>query len=176
MPINVENLRAVIRGRAMTRLEQGLRVGGDWMVEVLKATVSCQSGDTPRQGTAATSPHRYLEPGKSRARPWRRAEYTTRTVDKPPGMESGAGRESIGFQITDKDYDAGRMVLRLGVDGTARGGMSQLQSYMLGHELGIRYPTRGHGPRRLIQHPWLRSTIVRYFSEFGAIVVMTARS
>jgi hypothetical protein len=101
--------------------------------------------------------------------------YAGSSLAGPPGVNSGAGRESIGFKIVGKDYDAGTLTFMIGVDGGSRGGFKQLVSYMIGHDTGIRYPTRGKGPRHLVQHPWLRVTIRRYWSEFAAIVVSEAR-
>ena len=181
MAIDVENLKAVLRGRAMARLEAGLRSGGDWLCEILKATVD-GNGASEFAGKAAVSPFIYVdENGKQRR--GRRGKTWKPGVDAPtafgrsgpPGMITGAGRESIGYQIVDKDFDAGTITLRIGVEDSpdARGGFKQLPGYMMGHELGIRRGKKGLGV--VTQRPWLRVTVSRYWSEFAAIVILRAR-
>lgn len=179
MPIDVHNLMAVLRGRALDRLEAGVHRGADLMVQHLKMVVA---GEDPshQRGLANVTPFLYVEPtGRVRSRrkfieQWKMVTQFTRLG---PPHSTGAGRDSIGYQIKEKNYEEGKIVVRIGVNANAPGGMTTLRSYMMGHELGIRYPTNPNSkaPKHVIQRPWLRVTLNRYWSEFAATVLLTSR-
>ena len=174
MPLDINNLRAILRARALDRLEAGLRAGADHMCELLKATVSGPGAGDVR-GPASVSPYLFVE-RSGRVRRRKQSEGANRYRDRAPGMVAGAGRASIGFQIKSKDYDKGEIVLRIGVDASAPGG-TYIQTYLLAHDMGIRYPTRGpaKGLGPVIQRPWFRTTLHRYWSEFASITIAAAR-
>lgn len=185
MPLDVANLAAVLRRRAMMRLVAGVRAGSDHVCTVLKATVSAPTAESDDRGPAEPGvfewhPEKYRgdvpqwAAGSPIRHHRRRNGVLHAKIGDPPYMRSGEGRNSIGFQITRVDYVEGVVVVRFGVDGTAR---DPQHPYMLFHERGIRYPTlgpsKGTGP--LIVRPWLRPTLRKYWDEFGAIVIMVGR-
>lgn len=176
MTLNAEAFRERLRRRAFHRLERGVRVGADWLVEVLKATVGGATVEQFVHGPASVTPFAYVErDGRVRVRPrqWSGAE---RLRDTPPGRITGAAQASICFQIVERDIGAGRLVLRIGTDATAPGG-TYIQSYLVAHEFGIRYPTRGplKGTGPVVQRPWARVTIQRYWVEWTSLAVAVAR-
>ena len=206
MPINTQALERAARKAAMDAMERGVHAGCSYMEELLKLTVSGPSGGVlsaqkPR-GLGKVSMHLYREQkgftpktgntslglprthGKDRwvAKPpeWGTAVKIRET---PPGMKSGKGRESIGYQIKNRNDAAGTITVWIGVDASAAGGMCVLKSYLLGWDTGIRVKGPGTAisaaanrePRTgpVVQHPWLRSTISAYWESFVSVV--TAR-
>jgi hypothetical protein len=152
---------ALIRHRAMQRFVAGVRAGGDLLVHYARATIGAPSN------AVGGSPLGKLK--------HRRGGQAYRT-GRPPYSRSGAGQLSICYQIKEVDEETGKVVLRIGVDASAAGGMTVLRSYLMGHEKGIRYPTRGDRSNGVVlQRPWLEPTIRRYFYEFAATVVMVGR-
>lgn len=168
---------AVARQQAMRRLEAGVREGCDWMCEQLKQVVSGPGGESQPHGQPEIFyvDERGRKIHRSRAAKWAGATFT-RTG--PPGEDTGAGKNSIKFEIVESNFDEGTVTARIGVDNSAKGGMTQLQSYMLAHELGYRIPTSGpnKGTGAVVQRPWLRSTIKRYSPELAMIVTMSQAS
>jgi hypothetical protein len=166
-------LAGAIRSQAMHRLVEGCRAGGDLMVQILKATVAGAPTPDLREPARAT-PFLYVEPGgrvrgqRARIDAWQGARYVR---DVPPGIRSGAGRETICFEIRDVDVIEGRLVLWLGNAAGARGGLTTLQSYLFAWDLGIR--RRASSP--VIQRPWLRASIARYRAQLAYTIVGVAR-
>jgi hypothetical protein len=179
--LNEAQLVARIRTIAMDRVEAGLRVGGDYAVEMLKAIVSEPAAPDLSRPTS-TIPFFYVDTNGRKRRGRRGKQWQPNgpvaeafTRQGPPGMRSGAGRDSIKFQIVDRDDQAGTIKLRIGVDASAPGGMHTLRSYLFGHEIGIRYPTVGpaKGLGAVVQHPWLRNGVRRYLPEVQQVVTDT---
>lgn len=163
---------AIMRARAFARLVQAAHVTGDFMCEVLKGVVSGQSPGH-RPGPASVTPFLYVDRSGRMRRRRGEGEYRR---GQPPGVVTGAGMQSIKYQIREQDLVAGRVLLWIGVDASAPGG-TYLQSYMLAHDLGIRYPTRGplKGTGPVIQHPWLRVTVHRYKAPMAQLIVGVTR-
>jgi hypothetical protein len=152
---------------------------------MLKEVVSHEGGSA-FEGKAAVSPFIYVdENGKQRrgrkGKTWQPGGPKAGVFGRegPPGMVSGAGMQSIGYQIVNKDFDAGTITLRIGVDDSAPGGFTTLQSYLFAWDTGIRSLAKGElkgkASGTVRQKPWLRVTISRYWSEFAAIVILRAR-
>jgi hypothetical protein len=178
MPNSLERyLREELRRRAFARLEAGVRAGSDLMCTILKEVVSGAPGEDLRREARSGSPFVYMDRQTGRVRSRRPSEKGIANVrDKAPGVDSGAGRASICFEIIRRDEAAGTITVRIGVDASAPGG-TDMQSYMLAHDMGIRYPTRGpaKGSGAVIQRPWLRAGIKKYWSEFAAEVILVSR-
>ena len=202
MPINTQALERAARNAAMDAMERGVHAGCSYMEELLKLTVSGPSGGVlsaqkPR-GLGKVSMHLYREQkgftpktgntslglprthGKDRwvAKPpeWGTAVKIRET---PPGMKSGKGRESIGYQIKNRNDAAGTITVWIGVDASApKGGFGIMPSPLFAWDTGIRVKGPGTsysdnksgrtGP--VVQHPWLRSTIAAYWGSFLSVV------
>lgn len=173
----------------MQRLEDGVRAGADLMCNLIKATVDRPTTvDAPRGVTGGTfqwHPEAYMNPptadanknytygsplGKTR-RGLTDAGYRE---GQPPYMRSGAGMRSIGFEITKRDFAAGTISFRFGVDASAR---DAAHPYMLFHERGIQYPTHGANARTgpLLRRQWLLPAIKRYRYLMATAIIMRAR-
>ena len=186
MAMDLETFKRLILARAMDRLADRANGAAGWMRTILQSVVA-GGGNSPFRGSAAQAPFVYVDEGGGRRR-GRRGQLwqlkkgpagrppplaTDFGREGPPGKRSGDGQESIGFQIV-KDWSVPKITIRFGTDSTtARGGMTTLPSYMMGWELGIRYPT--HGPRRgqdqVRQKPWLRTTIDHNLPEFLSQII-----
>ena len=164
---NPAQFEAAIRRHMMDRLEQGVKVAADTMVEILRATVS---GASEADLSKPAQPFLYKANegrgkallSRSKAGKWAGAAYSR---GGPPGMQSGKGRDSIKFKILSRDDAAGKIVILIGPDASAPGG-THMQSYMLAHDLGIR-----HGKGAVIQHPWLRSGVKHYLPTFNTVLI-----
>lgn len=170
MPFNADALRDMIRRNAIRRVVAGVRVGADLLVEHLKALVSGPGAEDVR-GPAAVTPFLYVD---QRGRATRRRGGGHQYLRlEAPGVQTGAGQDSICFEIREVNYDEGYILLVIGVDNSAPGG-TYIQSYMLAHDLSIHYPTMGpaKGTGPILQRPWLRTGIHRYWNEFSAAVVL----
>ena len=184
MPIDTTAIVEAARKIAMDRLERGVHAGCMYMESLLQMTVS-HSGGIPMQGPhgrGVASPFKYRR-GKGRKGKWEThpAEWAggQRLRDIPPLSRSGRGMRSIGYKIIERDDAKG--IIRVLIGGDARGygtqgGFNRLPGYMTGHELGVRYPTRGphKGSGPVIQRPWLRSTVSRYWGSFVSVVTHVA--
>jgi len=189
MPINGQAIAEAARKAAMDAMERGARAGCQYLVELLQATVS-SAGAIPMQGPhgrGVGSPFKYARKGKRGIvydpfpREWEKApwEQATRLRDMPPLSRSGAGARSIAYTFIERDDTKGIIRVRIGGDAKGagtQGGFTTLPGYMTGHELGIRYPTRGpmKGTGPVIQRPWLRSTVNRYWGSFISVVTHVA--
>jgi len=174
-------LEHAARRAAMGALEQGVREGATYMCELLRAAVSGPGNivSSGPHGRGVSSPFRFRRK-TSRGGRWENYPQEWEGAQKfrhdPPGVRTGAGRNSIGYQIKDRDDAKGTITFMIGVDASAPGGMTTLASYLLGHDFGIRYPTigpmKGSGP--VLQRPWFRSTIDRYWESFSSVIVSVA--
>jgi hypothetical protein len=185
MPINVAALTQLIKARAIQALEVGVRSGADWLCEVIKTVVSRPHSEHDERGPAPEAIFQWHPAAYTRG-PYMFGSRLTRrrrTIDgvrfrvgEPPYMRSGEGMRSVCFQIMERNVNECRIVVRIGVDGSAPGGTTTLQSYMWAHETGIMYPTRGprKGSRPLIR-PWMQPALERYRNDFIQQVVNVAR-
>jgi hypothetical protein len=153
------SIRQHTRRAAMHRLAEGVRVGANFMAEMMKQAVSVPA---PGEEGSPLGKHR---------RGGRTGVYR---VGKPPYTRSGEGMESIGFQILSMDYEAGMIVFGFGVDASAPGG-NGLPSYLLAHNSGIAYPTVGNGPKTVLKRPWRKPTFEKYRNDMFAAIVQVAR-
>lgn len=169
MPVNVDALQRLL----MDRLEQAARIAASNLVTTLKTVVTAGAEDgTNLRKPASGTPFLFVEEDGTVRR--RRVRGTRYRREGPPGVRSGDGMRSICYEIRGRYDTLGVIVVRIGVDNSAPGGTRQLQSYMLAHDLGIRYPTRGgpgvKGTGPLIQRPWLRNGVRHYLPEFTSII------
>ena len=183
-------------------MERGVRAGCEFMEVLLKQVVSGPSGGAvsaqkPR-GLGKVSMHLYRE----------QKGFTPKTGDKelglprlhtrdrwvakppewgtavkvretPPGMKSGLGRESIGYQIKNRNDAAGTITVWIGVDASApKGGFGVLPSPLFAWDTGIRVkgPNTSYSDNKsgrtgpVVQHPWLRVTLANNWNSFVSVV------
>ena len=179
--MNIEaQLMSAFRRVAMDRLEAGMRAGGAHFQELLQAKVS-GSGGGSFQGKATVSPFLYVDKnGKvrhgRRGKTWQPGGPLAGAFGRegPPGMDTGRGRESIGYQIKSRDDSIGRITMMIGVDASAPGGFTTLPSYLLAWDFGIRakaaHEAKGQASGAIRQMPWFRVTINQHWGDFVGLV------
>ena len=202
MPVNVQALERAARKAAMDAMERGVRNGCEYVTELLKMVVSGpssgvmsaqparglgkvsmhlyreQKGFTPKTGDRSIGLPRLHERDRWVAKPpeWGTAAKVRET---PPGMVTGKGRESIGWQIKNRNDAAGTITVWIGIDASApKGGFGIMPSPLFAWDTGIRVKGPGTSvkdntsPRTgpVVQHPWLRSTLQNYWGSFVSVV------
>lgn len=183
MTFDPSTLVNAARAAAMNAMEAGVHAGCSYMVQLLQAAVS--NGLPGPSAKGSVSPMMYRRPTKRGGR-WERspiewsggAKLRTRLRSR-----TGEGARSIGYEIKERDAAAGIIRVLIGgdsPDNDTKGGFRTLPGYMTGHEMGIRYPKRGPGKGTgkgtgpVVQRPWLRSTVDRYWGSFQQVVLDTA--
>jgi hypothetical protein len=173
-------LIAAARRVAMDRLEKGVRVGSELMVELLRKTVDGSGGMQRRTKMRPSIIYRRQTKhgGRFEKYPpeWDKA---LRMRDIAPGKRTGAGQNAIGYKIVDRDDSKGEIRVWIGVDDSAPGGIHMPGGYMMAWETGIRVrepgdPIKGKRSGPVIQRPWLRTTFDRYFDSYTAVVASVA--
>lgn len=165
----------------MYRFTQGVRAGCDTLVNTLKTVVEAPSRGSDLFGPApggvfqwhpakpTEGPYLY---GSPLGRTKRDAHGGTYRQGEPPYMRSGAGKDAICWEIREREIMSDgklRIKVRIGVDDTARPGAP----YMLFHEKGIKYPTRGpnNGTGPKLFRKWLGPTIRREWVTFTGVII-----
>lgn len=172
-------LEAAARRSAMNALERGVHAGCGYMVSLLQSAVS--SGLPGPSAAGSISPMMYRRPTK-RGGKWERSPVEWSGGKKlrfQLHKRTGEGQRSIGYEINERNDAEGFIKVLIGGDSPendTKGGFNTLPGYMTGHELGIRYPTRGigKGTGPVVQRPWLRSTVSTYWESFQQVVIDVA--